>query len=120
MEGSARHFSESRVVRPLGFCEQPFLRLTDQREWRRRAHEERLLGGGLSFGGGRIGTEGIRQARDPSHRGRRGKAFIRTSQVEPREAGLNQRVVVIEFESVEKAVATYHSAAYQAALQALG
>jgi uncharacterized protein (DUF1330 family) len=49
-----------------------------------------------------------------------GKALIRTSEIESREAGLNQRVVVIEFESVEKAVATYNSAAYQAALQALG
>jgi uncharacterized protein (DUF1330 family) len=49
-----------------------------------------------------------------------GKALIRTSEVEPRESGLNQRLVVIEFESVERAVATYQSAAYQAALQALG
>ena len=49
-----------------------------------------------------------------------GKALIRTSEVEPRESGLNQRLVVIEFESVARAVATYQSAAYQAALQALG
>ena len=33
---------------------------------------------------------------------------------------MNQRVVVTEFESFEKAVATYNSSAYQAALQALG
>jgi len=31
------------------------------------------------------------------------------------EAGLNQRVVVVEFESVEQAVAAYESAAYQVA-----
>jgi uncharacterized protein (DUF1330 family) len=49
-----------------------------------------------------------------------GKALLRTSDVEPREAGMNQRVVVIEFESLEKAVATYNSAAYQVALKALG
>jgi uncharacterized protein (DUF1330 family) len=36
------------------------------------------------------------------------------------EAGLNQRSVVIEFESVEKAVATYESPAYQAAMKVLG
>jgi uncharacterized protein (DUF1330 family) len=33
---------------------------------------------------------------------------------------LKQRVVVMEFESLEKAVAAYNSAAYQAALKALG
>ncbi len=35
------------------------------------------------------------------------------------EAGLPQRSVVIEFESVEKAVAAYESAGYQAALKVL-
>ena len=49
-----------------------------------------------------------------------GKALIRTAEVESRESGMNQRVVVMEFESFEKAVAAYNSAAYQAALQALG
>lgn len=48
-----------------------------------------------------------------------GKALIRTSDVQPRESGLQQRVVVIEFESIEKAIATYNSAAYQAALRVL-
>ena len=36
------------------------------------------------------------------------------------EAGLKQRAVVIEFESVEQAIAAYHSTAYQEALRALG
>ena len=49
-----------------------------------------------------------------------GKALIRTSDVEPFEAGLKQRTVVVEFESFEKAVATYHSDAYKVALKALG
>jgi uncharacterized protein (DUF1330 family) len=50
-----------------------------------------------------------------------GKALIRTADaVEPREAGLKQRVVVMEFESFERALATYNSAAYQAALKVLG
>jgi uncharacterized protein (DUF1330 family) len=49
-----------------------------------------------------------------------GKTLIRTAEVESRESGMNQRVVVMEFESFDKAVATYNSAAYQAALQALG
>jgi uncharacterized protein (DUF1330 family) len=50
-----------------------------------------------------------------------GKTLIRTADaIEPREAGLKQRTVVIEFESFERALATYNSAAYQAALKALG
>jgi uncharacterized protein (DUF1330 family) len=49
-----------------------------------------------------------------------GKALIRTSEVQPRESGMNQRIVVIEFESLEKAIATYNSAAYQSALRVLG
>ncbi|MEV5003661.1 DUF1330 domain-containing protein [Nocardioides sp. LML1-1-1.1] len=36
------------------------------------------------------------------------------------EAGIEQRVVVIEFESVEAAVAAHDSAAYREALDALG
>jgi uncharacterized protein (DUF1330 family) len=50
-----------------------------------------------------------------------GRTLVRTADaIEPREAGLKQRMVVMEFESFEKAVATYNSAAYQAALKALG
>jgi uncharacterized protein (DUF1330 family) len=36
------------------------------------------------------------------------------------EAGLNQRSVLIEFDSVEKAIATFESPAYQAAVKVLG
>jgi len=50
-----------------------------------------------------------------------GKTLVRTADaVEPREAGVKQRVVVMEFESFESALATYNSAAYRAALKALG
>jgi uncharacterized protein (DUF1330 family) len=49
-----------------------------------------------------------------------GKIFIRAAKIEPRESGINQRVVVTEFESFEKAVATYNSDAYKAALRVLG
>jgi uncharacterized protein (DUF1330 family) len=49
-----------------------------------------------------------------------GKGLIATTEVEFRELGMNQRVVVIEFESLEKATAAYDSAAYRAARQALG
>jgi uncharacterized protein (DUF1330 family) len=36
------------------------------------------------------------------------------------EAGIMERTTIIEFDSVEEAVATYTGPAYQAALQALG
>jgi uncharacterized protein (DUF1330 family) len=49
-----------------------------------------------------------------------GKALIRTAELEPREAGLKQRLVVIEFESFASALATYNSAAYREALKELG
>ncbi|MBS0639176.1 MAG: DUF1330 domain-containing protein [Acetobacteraceae bacterium] len=49
-----------------------------------------------------------------------GKFVVRGMPVKTYEAGLNQRTVVIEFDSVEQAVATHDSAAYQEALAALG
>jgi uncharacterized protein (DUF1330 family) len=50
-----------------------------------------------------------------------GKAVIRTTDaIEPREAGLKQQVVVMEFASFERALGTYNSAAYQAALKVPG
>jgi uncharacterized protein (DUF1330 family) len=48
------------------------------------------------------------------------KFLVRGEPTKVYEAGLNQRVVVIEFESVEKAIATHDSPGYQAALKALG
>ena len=50
-----------------------------------------------------------------------GRTLVRTADaVEAHEAGLQQRVVVIEFESFEKALSTYRSAASKEALKALG
>jgi uncharacterized protein (DUF1330 family) len=49
-----------------------------------------------------------------------GKVLARGGTAKTYEAGLNQRVVIIEFESVEKAIAAHDSAAYQEALKVLG
>jgi uncharacterized protein (DUF1330 family) len=49
-----------------------------------------------------------------------GKTLVRTAEIEAREAGLNQRTVVMEFESLAKAVETYNSAAYVEARRVLG
>lgn len=49
-----------------------------------------------------------------------GRMLARGMPAEAREAGLVQRTVLIEFDSLEKAKAAYASPAYQAALAVLG
>jgi uncharacterized protein (DUF1330 family) len=49
-----------------------------------------------------------------------GRVLVRGTPAKTYEAGLTQRTVVIEFDSVAKAVAAHDSAAYQQALEALG
>ena len=49
-----------------------------------------------------------------------GRFVVRGSPVKVYEAGLQQRVVMIEFDSVEKAVAAHDSPGYQEALRVLG
>jgi uncharacterized protein (DUF1330 family) len=49
-----------------------------------------------------------------------GKFLVRGVPAKTYEAGLEQRTVVIEFDSVAAAVAAHDSEAYQAALKALG
>ena len=49
-----------------------------------------------------------------------GKFIVRGTPAKTYEAGLNQRTVVIEFESLAHATAAHDSPAYQAALVALG
>lgn len=48
-----------------------------------------------------------------------GRIIARGMAVKTYEAGLNERTVVIEFDSAQKAIATYESSAYQAALKLL-
>jgi uncharacterized protein (DUF1330 family) len=48
-----------------------------------------------------------------------GRFLVRGTPAKAYEAGLNQRCVVIEFDSLEKAVATYDSPEYQAAKKLL-
>ena len=44
-----------------------------------------------------------------------GRFLVRGTPAKTYEAGLDQRTVVIEFDSLEKAIATYEGPAYQAA-----
>lgn len=48
-----------------------------------------------------------------------GRFLARGGVVKTYEAGLNQRTVMIEFDSVEKALAAHETPGYQAALKAL-
>ena len=48
-----------------------------------------------------------------------GRFIVRSTPAKTFEAGLNQRVVMIEFPSVQHALAAHDSADYQAALKAL-
>lgn len=49
-----------------------------------------------------------------------GRFVVRGQPARVYEAGLMERTVVIEFDSVEQAIAAYESPGYQAALEALG
>lgn len=49
-----------------------------------------------------------------------GRFLVRGMPAKVYEAGLNQRTVVVEFDSVQQAVAAHDSAGYQEALRALG
>lgn len=49
-----------------------------------------------------------------------GRFLARGMPAKTYEAGLNERTVVVEFDSLQQAIATHDSPAYQAALKALG
>lgn len=49
-----------------------------------------------------------------------GRFLARNTPVKTYESGMNQRVVLIEFDSVEQAIAAHDSAGYKEALKALG
>ncbi len=49
-----------------------------------------------------------------------GRFLVRGMPAKTYEAGIDQRTVIIEFDSVEQAIATHDSPAYKAALDALG
>jgi uncharacterized protein (DUF1330 family) len=48
-----------------------------------------------------------------------GRFVVRGTAAKAYEGGVNQRVVVIEFDSLEKAITTYESPSYQAAKKLL-
>ena len=65
-------------------------------------------------------VDAYRQLAGPAMEAAGAKFLVRGDPDKVYEAGIVGRVVVIEFESVEKAIATHDSPGYQAALKALG
>ena len=56
----------------------------------------------------------------PAIQGKGGRFLARGTAAKAYESGLIQRVVIIEFDSVDHAVAAHESAGYQEALRVLG
>jgi len=56
----------------------------------------------------------------PAIQGAGGRFIVRGSPAKVYEKGLDQRAVVVEFDSVQQAIAAHDSAGYQAALKVLG
>ena len=65
-------------------------------------------------------VEAYRKLAGPVMQASGGRFLVRGDPAKTYEAGLMQRVVVIEFDSVQQAIAVHDSPGYQAALKALG
>ena len=72
----------------------------------------------VSGADGAVMAEYAKLAR-PVIEGAGGRLIIRGNPAKVHEAGVNEPAIVVEFESVEKAIATYESAGYQVALKVL-
>src|SRR5262245_15597808 len=64
--------------------------------------------------------EASRRLAGPVMQASGGRPLVRGDPAKTYEAGLDQRVVTIEFDSIEQALAVHDSPGYQAALEALG
>lgn len=78
------------------------------------------MGGDVSLDFGSGGAGRLCQARGPAIQEAGGRFLARGTAAKAYEAGVIQRVVIIEFDSVEQAAAAHDSAGYQAALKVLG
>lgn len=58
--------------------------------------------------------------RSPAIESAGGRFLIRANPAKTYEAGLNERVVLVEFDTLDKALATHDTPAYKEALKALG
>jgi uncharacterized protein (DUF1330 family) len=56
----------------------------------------------------------------PALQGAGGRFLIRNKPAKTYESGLNERVVLVEFDSLDQAIAAHETPAYKKALEALG
>ena len=80
-----------------GYLVTTYRKINDQEKW---AAYAKLAGPAIQKAGGRF--------------------MVRGMPTKTYEKGLNERVVIVEFDSVQKAIAAHDSADYQQALKALG
>ncbi len=78
------------------------------------------MGGDVSIDFGPRGLAGYAKLAGPAIQAAGGRFLARGTAAKACEAGVVQRTVIIEFDSVEKAVAAHDSAGYQEALKVLG
>ena len=82
---------------PKGYLVTCYRKINDQGKW---AAYAKLAGPAIQKAGGRF--------------------IVRGSPAQTYEHGVKERVVIVEFDSVQKAIAAHDSADYQEALRALG
>ena len=92
-------------------------RATDPKEM---THGKRLLDCVLSLGVGPGQVGRIRETWGPTLIAAGGKVLARGGTAKVFEAGIEQRTVLLEFESAERAIAAYDSEGYRAARAVLG
>ena len=64
--------------------------------------------------------EAYRRLAGPVMQASGGRPLVRGDPAKIHEGGVDQRVVIIEFDSIEQALAVHDSPAYRAAVEALG
>jgi uncharacterized protein (DUF1330 family) len=85
----------------------------------RSDHAQRILDYLLPLGSNPAALTAYGTAAGPAITAGGARLLVRGTPAKAYEAGLNQRCVLIEFDSLEKAIATYESPEYQAAKKLL-
>jgi uncharacterized protein (DUF1330 family) len=78
------------------------------------------LGSDLSFGENPEAWQAYAKLAAPALAAAGGRFLIRNKPAKAYEAGLNERVVLVEFDSLDKAIGAHNTPAYQEALKTLG
>ncbi len=78
------------------------------------------MGGDVPFGENPEAWQAYAKLAAPAIQGAGGRFLIRNKPVKTYEAGMNERVVLVEFDSLDQALACHDTPAYKEALKALG